>query len=222
MLRSLFTFFVLFVFFTGATPVRAQYDPDALNALGSQLIDSTMASLNIRAQRFNEELAKINALKPMDVTSLAKETIPKNRAKIKEFLSFLEVYRAESATLRQGIEDTVNALRSHMPSRHQASFMKEFLDAYDLDQNAFDKYTLALTKVFTNINAALDYIDQSDVTIKDNKLQFTSKGVYDKYSELITAVEKSNKKLINASAASQKATIDASSMMQKAYGALRK
>lgn len=222
MLRSLFFVSALFFFSFITSPLSAQDDPDALVIRATHLIDSTMASLNIRAQRFNEELAKVNALKPLEVASLVKETIPKNREKIKDFLSYLEVYRSLSHKMNEEIEDSVKNLRSKMSVHHRAAFLKEFLDAYDMDQSAFDKYTLALTKVFTNINAVLAFMETSTVTMKDNKLQFNNKQEYEKYSELIETVEKSNKRLINASATSQKATIDASAMMQKAYGAIRK
>ena len=220
MIRSFFAL-ILVVSVIGISPAHAQDDPDALNARASRLIDSTMAALNLRAQRFNEELLKVNAAKPLEVTSLVKDVIPKNRGKVKDFLDYLEVYRSLSAKLKREVEDSVNKLRAKMPSRHQATFLKDFQEAYDLDQSAFDKYILALTKVFTNINAALAFIETSNVAIKDNKLQFTDTKEYKKYSTLIATVEKSNKKLINASAASQKATIDASAMMQKAYGEIK-
>ena len=222
MLRSLFFGSAIFFFSFSAPSVHAQDDPNSLVVRASRLIDSTMASLNIRAQRFNEELAKANALKPLEVASLAKETIPKNREQLKDFLSYLDVYRTLSHKLQEDVEDSVKNLRSKMSAHHRATFMQEFLDAYDMDQTAFNKYTVALTKVFTNINAVLAFIETSNVTTKDNKLQFNNKEEYEKYSELIEAVEKSNKRLINASATSQKATIDASGMMQKAYGAIRK
>jgi hypothetical protein len=221
MFRFLFTI-LFFIGATGVSSVRAQDDPDGLNIRASHLIDSTMAMLNIRATRFNEELAKVNVLKPLDAASLTKEFIPKNEERIKDFLNYLDVYRSLSERQKQEVEDSVSLLKSKMPSNHRVGYLKEFLDAYNMDQSAFDKYTLALTKVFTNINAVLAFIETSKVTTKDNKLEFSDKKEYDTYSELISAVEKSNKKLITASANSQKATIDASSMMQKAYGAVRK
>ncbi len=221
MIRSFFVL-ILTVFVLGTTGARAQDDPDGLNVRASRLIDSTMAELNLRAQRFNEELAKINAIKPLDVTSLGKDVIPKNREKVKDFLGYLEVYRALSRQQKQEVEDSVSLLKSRMPSRHRDAFLKDFFDAYNLDQGSFDKYIIALTKVFTNMDSALAFIETSKVEIKDNKLQFNNKDEYETYSALIAAVEKSNKKLINASAASQKATIDASAMMQKAYGEIKK
>ncbi len=220
MLRSFIVLGLLILSFV--SPAGAQDDPDALVVRASRLIDSTEAMLNLRAQRFNEEMIKMNALKPLEATSLAKDTIPKSREKIKDFLNFLEVYRSLSHKMKEGIEDSVNNLRSKMSTHHRTSFLKEFLDAYDLEQSSLDNYTNALTKFYTNINAVLAFIETSSVTTKDNKLQFNNKKEYEKYSELIEAVEKSNKRLINASATSQKATIDASSMMQKAYGAIRK
>ncbi len=204
------------------TTLHAQDDPDAIQIRASKLIDSTMASLNIRAQRFNEELASINATKPLEGTSLAKENIAKNREKINDFLSYLDVYRSLSQQLKEKVEDSVNLLRAKMPSHHRATFLQEFLSAYNMDQSAFDKFTLALTKLYTNINAVVEFIEKSSVTTKDNKLQFTNKKEYEEYTELIAVVDKSNKKLITASANSQKATIDASALMQKAYGDIKK
>ncbi|MEP7235300.1 MAG: hypothetical protein ABI778_08390 [Ignavibacteriota bacterium] len=200
---------------------HAQDSPDALNIRASRLIDSTMASVNIRAERFNEELTRVNAIKPLDAASLTKEVIPGNMEKVKDFLSYLDLYRSLCAKQRQEVVDSATALKSKMPSRYKETFLKEFIDAYDLDQSSFIKYTQALTKVYTNINLALAFVEQSHVTVKDNKLQFSDKKEYEEYSALITNIEKSNKKVINASATSQRATIDASAMMQKAYGEIK-
>jgi hypothetical protein len=221
MLRSFFAV-SLFIFLCSVSSIRAQDDPDALVARASRIIDSTMGSINIRAERFNEELAKVNATKPLEIASLAKDKIPKNKEVIKDFLSYLEVYHSLSNKMKEGIEDSVRALRAKMPSQHRAKFLQEFLDAYNMDQGAFDKYILMLTKVFTNITVVLTFVETSNLTINDNKLQFSNKKEVDDYTKLIDAVEKSNKKLINASATSQKARIDASAIMQKAYGSIRK
>jgi len=215
---AIFSSIVLF----STLSLYAQDPVDIANARGSALIDSTMASLNIRAQRFNEELAKVNALKALDVPSLTKDIIPKNKEKIKDFLDYLDVYRELSKQLMQATVDTVTELKNLMPKRLKAAFMEDFLDAYKLDQNTFDRYTLELTKVFTNVVKALTYLETSKVTIVDKKLQFTDKLEYDEYNKLITDVEKSQKRLVTAGAASQKASIDASSVMQKAYGKLNK
>jgi len=168
MFRS-FLVIVLLVAGFALPKVFAQESPEALNVRASQLIDSTMASLNIRAERFNEELAKINAVKPLDVASIGKEVIPKNREKIKDFLNYLEVYRTLCAQQQKEIEDTVNAFKVKVPARYKTAFLKDFLDAYDLDQSTFVKYTQALTKVFMNMDAVLAFLDQSNVTTKDKK-----------------------------------------------------
>jgi hypothetical protein len=214
---------ILFIVITSTAGLLKAQDPvDMANARGSALIDSTMGSLNIRAQRFNEELARVNALRALDVPSLAKDTIPKNKEQIKDFLNYLDLYRELSKQLQEAIEDSVKELRKLMPTRLKQTFMKDFLDAYQLDQNAFDKYTLELTKVFTNVLKVLSYLETSKVTIANKKLQFTDKKEYGAYGELIEAVETSQKKLASAGAASQKASIDANAMMQKAYGKLNK
>ena len=171
MLRSFLAFFLV-VSFIGTAQVRAQDDPDGLNVRASYLLDSTMAALNLRAVRFNEELDKINAVKPLDVSSLDNDMIPKNREKVKDFLEYLAVYRALSEKLKQTVEDSVNTLRAKMPSRHKATFLKDFQEAYDLDQGTFDKYILALTQVFQNIYITLGFIENSGVTYNGTKYEF--------------------------------------------------
>ena len=221
MIRYIYAAALSFLLISTAA-VHAQDDPDAIQLRASKLIDSTMASLNIRAKRFNQELAIINAVNPLETSSLTKENIAKTREKIKDFLGYLEVYRSLSVKLKEEMTDSVNTLRAKMPSRHRPTFLQEFLDAYELDQGTFDKYTLALTKLYTNIDAVVAFIQTSNVTIKDNRFQFSDKKEYDKYTELMAPVEKSNRKLISASANSQKATMDASEIMQKAYGEIKK
>jgi hypothetical protein len=212
---------ILFLLLTlGTSAIQAQDPVDIANARGSALIDSTMALLNIRAQHFNEELARINALKALDVPSLVKDSIAKNKEKIKDFLSYLDVYRELSKRYMDAVEDSVKQLRKLMPNRLKIAFMQDFIDAYKLDQNPFDKYTLELTKLFTKVQKALTYLEASKITFVDKKIQFTDKKEYEEYNELITEVENSQKKVATAGATSQRSSIDANALMQKAYGKL--
>lgn len=222
MRKAIVTFIIAFIV-SGVSSLHAQVDAvGEVSARASRLIDSTMASLNLRANRFNEELSKVNVLKPLDVASMTKEIIPGNKEKIKDFLNYLEVYRTLSDRQAADIEDSVKKIRSGMPSKLQSAFMKEFMEAYTLDQTAFNKYTLALTKVFTKVTEILTFVENSKVKVENNKLQFNDKEEYEAYSKLITEIEKLNKKLATAGANSQTATIDAGSMMQKAYGGIKK
>ena len=109
-----------------------------------------------------------------------------------------------------------------MPSKLRAAFLKEFIEAYEMEQSTFEKYTLSLTKFFSNVMEVFVFMENSKVTIVDNKFQFTNKEEYEQYNKLIAQIEKSNKKLITASANMQKANIDASAAMQKAYNSIRK
>src|SRR2546421_9926679 len=129
---------IVFLFFLfGILPVAAQTDPlTAMNARALRLIDSTNARLNIRFGGFNEELGKINQLKPLDLDSNSKANIPATRQKIKDFLNYLDVFRTMSARLTEAISDSVQDMRSVMPSRIRESYLKVFLDAYNLDQAA--------------------------------------------------------------------------------------
>ncbi len=194
-------------------------DPMAImTSRASRLIDSTMGAINLRAERFNQELQIINLTKPLDATSLTPEKIASSIIKVKDFLNYLEVHRSLSVRLRKITDDSVKAMRSEMPTRVREDFLKEFLEAYHKDQESFDKYTLALTKVYVNVSEVLTFLAGAKISLVSDKIQFDSKDDYEHYQEMMDAVNKSNKKLITASADSQKATLEASEAMQKAYG----
>ncbi len=194
-------------------------DPMAMmTSRASRLIDSTMGAINLRAERFNQELQIINLTKPLDATSLTPEKIASSIIKVKDFLNYLEVHRSLSVRLRKITDDSVKAMRSEMPTRVREDFLKEFLEAYHKDQESFDKYTLALTKVYVNVSEVLKFLAGAKISLVGDKIQFDSKDDYEHYQEMMDAVNKSNKKLITASADSQKATLEASEAMQKAYG----
>src|SRR5437588_12813145 len=97
--------FVVLIF--ASSPLMAQDPVYIANERGSQLIDSTMAMMNIRAERFNEEIGKVNALKALEVASLEKNIIPKNVQKIKDFLAYLDLYRSLSEQLMQATRDSL-------------------------------------------------------------------------------------------------------------------
>lgn len=208
----------------GGNAVRAQSsDPQlAMNKRASALIDSTMQQLNLRAERFNEEVSKINRARPLDAGALTPEKITENIAKVKDFLEYLDVYRSLSAKSRQVVDDSVNSMRHEMPSKIRNLYLQEFLDAYHSDQSAFDKYTLALTNVYTAVGSVLKFLSDANVKQVDGKLSFDNKKEYESYEAMMNEINAANKKLINASAASQKATLEASEQMQKAYGAANK
>lgn len=222
MIRTFFAAIILFLA-CGAASVYAQGDPLlAVNARALRLIDSTNSMLNLRYQRFNEELEKVNALKPLDWDSTSIGKLPKTRETIKDFLNYLEVYRTLSGNLKKDVEDSVDAIRSGMPARIKQTYLQVFLDAYSMDQSSFDKYTLAVSKLFTGVDKLLAFIETSHVEVIGNKLQFIDKKEYEGYSEFFEGVQKANKKLITASANSQKAKIDADAMMRKEYLAKQK
>ncbi|MBS1904282.1 MAG: hypothetical protein JSS75_11305 [Bacteroidetes bacterium] len=206
-----------------ASVAQQRNDPmEAMNHRASRLIDSSMQRLNLRAERFNEELGKINKARPLDPSMLSAEKIKENTGKINDFLAYLDVYRSLSANMRKQVDDSVAAMRSEMPIRVRKAYLQEFLDAYASDQTAFDKYTMALTNVYTNVKQVLEFISTAKVQVVDGKLSFTDKTEYEQYETLMNKVNAANRKLVSASAASQKATLEASDQMNKAYGAANK
>ncbi|HYM21206.1 MAG TPA: hypothetical protein VEW28_09445 [Candidatus Kapabacteria bacterium] len=203
-----------------SSSARAQHgDPlDAMNARASRLIDSTMSMINLRAERFNEELGKVNVVMRNGLATADSDKLRSNLAVIKNFLGYLDVYHSLSSHLKTQVEDSVQAMRMEMPRRYRQTYMQEFLDAFHKDETAFDKYTVTLTKFFASVTDVMQFLLTAHVAIANDKLQFSDKTEYERYQELTDIVNQNNKKQITASAASQKATIEASQEMQEAYG----
>lgn len=195
---------------------------DMLSDRANALIDTAMKGLNLRAKIFNTELEKINLLRPLDPDSFTPKRMDSVVTGLKEFTSYLEVYRTMSNATLRALQDSVEAIRAFIPKSKRKTFLKEFVDAYTLDHNAFEKYTKLLSVLYTDVIKAMEYGKSINIEVKDGQLQFTNKQHYDEYSKIIETIEKDNKKVMNAGAAAQKATADASLAMQKAYGSAKK
>lgn len=216
-------FFLLIFSTILITAAQAQPDVvmDMVNGEAAKLIDSVMSRLNLRAEIFNDEIARVNKLRPLEAENLTKVKIEANIPIIKEFLSYLDVYRSVSDREKAAIADSIASLRLYLPKSRQKKYLKEFEDAYALDQAAFYRYTLALTALYTNVLELLNFMQTAQTEIKDNKITFKNQKEYHHYEQIMAKVEKQVKRQGRASLASQKASIDAGEMMQKAYGKLR-
>lgn len=221
MAKRLSLFFIVLFLSTSAV-AQGPSPEELLSDRANTLIDTAMKGLNLRAKIFNSELEKINALRPLDPDSFTPKRMDTVLTGLKDFTSYLEVYRTMSNATLKTLQDSVEAIRAFVPKSKRKTFLKEFLDAYTLDHKAFEKYTNALSTLYFDVVKALEYGRVINIQVKDDQLQFTDKKQYDEYSKLVASVEKSNKKVMNAGANAQKATADASLAMQKAYGSVKK
>ncbi len=220
---------ILVFFLSICTPLFAQ-EKDAETLIGERsgaLIDSTMNGLNRRATIFNSELGRVNALNPLDTNALIPDTIKRNIGAIKDFLSYLEVYRSVSTKTLQDVKDSVERIRMFIPKAKRDGYLKEFIDAYSTDHSAFEKFTLALSELYSGVRDALQFVDSTGLTgrykVFQSQIEYDKyKADYEKYKKIISAIEKSSTKVRNAGEKSQRVTTDASIAMQKAYGKLRK
>lgn len=215
--------FLLLVFAAGfCTVLKAQPDAimDMVNSSASKLIDSVMNGINIRSDIFNEEKAKVNKARPLDTENLTKEKIGENLPTVKEFLSYLEVYRATSDMEKKRIADSVAMLRAYLPKSKQKKYLKEFVDAYAMDESAFYKYTVALTSLYSHVIDLMQFMQNADVEVADGKIMFKDRKQLKEFEKIQLKIEKQLKKQASAGLAAQKATFEAGQIMQKAYGKL--
>jgi hypothetical protein len=220
MLKKLFVIFALIGLQVMA---YAQSDAvmDMVNSSASKLIDSVMQTINMRADIFNEEVGKVNKLRPLEVENLSKEKVEANIPAIKEFLGYLEVYRVTSDKEKARIQDSVSALRAYLPKSKQKKYLRDFVNAYALDQEAFYKYTLSLTGLYSNVLELLNFMSGAHTEIKDQKIVFTDRTELKQYEKILAKVEKQIQKQSVTSLASQKASFEAGQIMQKSYGKLQ-
>lgn len=211
----------IMVFMAVAAYAQPEVVLDMVNASAGRLIDSTMQTINLRADIFNEEVAKVNKLRPLEAENMTKEKVEVSLPAIRDFLSYLDVYRATSDKEKLRIQDSVKLFRSYLEKNKQKKFLKEFLNAYSMDQSAFYKYTQSLTTLYTNVIDLLNFMAASKAEIKDNKIVFTDKAELKRYETIMAKVEKNIQKQATASLAAQKATFEAGQIMQKSYGKLQ-
>jgi hypothetical protein len=220
MVKRLSLFFI--ITFLSSSAFGQPSAEDMLSDRANALIDTAMKGLNLRAKIFNTELEKINALRPLDPDSFTPKRMDSVITGLKDFTSYLEVYRTMSNATLRSLQDSVEAIRAFVPKSKRKTFLKEFVDAYTLDHNAFEKYTKLLSSLYTDVTKALEYGKSINIQVQDDQLQFTNKQHYDEYSKIVETIEKTNKKVMTAGANAQKATADASLAMQKAYGSAKK
>lgn len=218
--KKLFTV-VLLVLSYGFARAQSDVVMDMVNHNAAKLIDSVMQTINLRAEIFNDEVTKVNKLRPLEVENLTKDKVEANIPVIKEFVDYLDVYRATSDKEKSRIMDSVAALRAYLPKSKQKKYLKEFVDAYSLDQGAFYKYTQSLTGLYTNVLDLLQFMRLADTETKDGKILFKDRTQMKEYEKIIGKVEKQIKKQSSASIASQKASFEAGQIMQKSYGKLQ-
>ena len=212
---------VFMILIAGVTTSVAQVEDAAEKALverANKLLDSSMTAINFRAQRFNEEMTRVNQLKPFDSTSLTAEKIKANRVGLKDFLSYLEVYRSVSTRYMQEVDDSIKAIRSAAPSTVRETYLMEFQQAFHKDQETFNKFTVALTAVWKKIDEVLEYIQTAKMELHGGRMQFSSEDELKKYNTFMEEVTKLNKKASSAGTASSKAAFEASQAMNEAYG----
>jgi hypothetical protein len=210
-------YFVILLMLGLSSAIRAQEHSidDALN-----FIDSTRATIKLRSDRFNEEIAKINKLNVLDVPSLDSVSIKKNKVQLKDFIEFLDVSRSLSRQLMKAAEDSVARINELLPKK-KAKNLTDFLNAFESDQKAFNKYMESLSKVFSNVEKTLSFLQTCDYTIKDKKILFTKKTESDKYGAYFKELEEAQKKAAYSGADSQRASIEAGDTFGKSYEALQ-
>jgi hypothetical protein len=182
-----------------ATAQTPSNDPvELVQERASSVIAGLMQRSSQRTQRFNQEMSKINLLRPLDASNLDAEHIAFSMKKLHAFLDFLGEYRDSSATMLKTLEDSVAALRAEMPRNYQETFLSTFLKAYSDDSKAFDGYTLAISALDKQVADVLHLLEHSKHQVANKMVKFSDPEEYKSYQALMKSLDERNADLAKA------------------------
>lgn len=183
------------------------------------VINATMEQLGHRAEEFKERISHIFRLMPLEAINLDTATIGKNIVTINDYLQYLEEYRQSGKVLSQVLTDSIASIRAELPAKSRKKFLVSFEKAYAKDVNAFDGYVVSLSKLFTRVNATLDFLLNTPFEIsKVKSIEFKDDEDHDRFKDLMALVDSANAELSKATEASRRATAEANTVMQDVYG----
>jgi hypothetical protein len=183
-----------------ATAQTPSNDPvELIQERASHVVAGIMQRNSLRTARFNQEMSKINLLRPLDAVNLDSAHIPATTLKMHAFLDFLGQYRDSSTAILRTLEDSVAALRADMPHEYQETFLSKFLAAYTQDSKAFDGYTLAISSLDKQVAEILHFLEHAKHGVVNNMVKFNDADIYKDYQALMKTLNERNADLAKAS-----------------------
>ncbi len=185
---------------TSATAQTPTTDPvELIQERASYVVASIMQRSSARTSKFNQEMSKINLLRPLDAANLDADHIPVTMKKMQDFLDFLGQYRDSSTAIIKTLEDSVAAFRAVMPRNYQETFLSSFLKAYTDDSKAFDSYTLAISSLDKQVTEVLHFLEHSKYKVVNKTVKFNDPDEYKGYQLLMRTLDERNTELSKAS-----------------------
>lgn len=184
----------------------------------TNVINATMAAVGERVEDFNQRMATIYALTPLESTHLDSARIVNNMKAIETFLGYIDMYRKEAKVLTKTLTDSIVSLRAELPATQRKTFLISFEKAYTKDATAFDGYLAGLSKLFRRVNSSLEFLRYAHFTVKGTTIEFEHESDHNRYGEFMGGVQAATAEVNKAAENSKKATAEANQVMQDVYG----
>jgi hypothetical protein len=213
---------ILFTLFCG-TPLFAQESGGgrpqdeaqrSLEIRANTLLDETMKIVADRASDFNQHVADINLVRPLELGNLDSSTVLNSIVSVRSFLSYLNDYQSSNDSLARTFQDSLFAIRHDMPPGVSESALDAFEKSYEADHTAFNKYLTTLHKLYGQVLDVLTFLRSTPYTLSKTKLEFTKQADVNRYQELMRPIDATSRELKKAGEESRKATQIANSRIQ--------
>jgi hypothetical protein len=196
--------------------VRAQSPEQIIGERSSNVMDTAFADLNLRYRIFNEEIKRINDIRPLDASSLEGEKRYETEKALADFIAYMDVFDQQCRSGLQKLKDSIQAIYNDIPFAERKKHLDPFLNAFLIDHNGFMKYAGALTDLYRSVHEVVQFIIAENIAVVKNQLSMTP-SQQKQYNKLIAKVNAGNDAAAKAGKAAQKATKKASAALKKAY-----
>ena len=192
-----------------ALAAHAQNEADAQQELRvrvDKVIQSAMDAIQANTVEFNDEIAKMNEVRPLELQNLDSAHVATNMAVSVQFLEFLKHAQIEEDSLSRVLEDSVYAIQQSMPPGVEENALNAFGESHSGDRKAFDGYIGSLSKLYSQVLDVLSFLHHTNYRVGKTGLEIASKEDAAQYTKLMKAIDATSAELQKASQESQKAT----------------
>jgi hypothetical protein len=186
----------------------------SLEIRANRLLDETMKIVADRASDFNQHVADINLVRPLELGNLDSNTVLNSSVSVRSFLGYLNDYQSSNDSLARAFQDSLFAIRHDMPPGVSEAALDAFEKSYDADHTAFNKYLTTLHKLYGQVLDVLTFLRTTPYTLSKTKLEFTKQADVSRYQELMRPIDATSRELKKAGEESRKATQVANSRIQ--------
>jgi hypothetical protein len=209
-------FLLLIVSLCAAPSIAGAQDSTAMHAGDrvSVFLNGSLSQLGGLTEEFNQHVAAINALRPMDPENLDSSRLEATTGSVLRFTQYLQDYLHRTDSVWTGLIDSLSVLGRLDPNPDIRRSLKAFEASYKTDQTAWKAYVQTFDRVYNEVLNTLLFLSNAPHQIADGGPRFVNRADLKRYNEFIASITKLTVTLQSAAKASEKATAAANKQLQ--------